>query len=92
MICPLCILDTENIEHTKFPFIWPTSFRDINSEIDFYMQISKYSMCLGFEVGLKYLKKCYVEVLGTERGSVVVTHETRIREVPGSNPVAVQPD
>ena len=30
------------------------------------------------------------EVL-TERGGSVVTHETRIREVPGSNPVAGQP-
>ena len=28
----------------------------------------------------------------TERGGSVVTHETRIREVPGSNPVADQPD
>ena len=27
----------------------------------------------------------------TERGGSVVTHETRIREVPGSNPVADQP-
>ena len=27
----------------------------------------------------------------TERGGSVVTHETRIREVPGSNPVASQP-
>ena len=27
----------------------------------------------------------------TERGGSVVTHETRIREVPGSNPVACQP-
>ena len=27
----------------------------------------------------------------TERGGSVVTHETRIREVPGSNPVAGQP-
>ena len=30
--------------------------------------------------------------LFTERGGSVVTHETRIREVPGSNPVADQPD
>ena len=28
----------------------------------------------------------------TERGGSVVTHETRIREVPGSNPGADQPD
>ena len=28
----------------------------------------------------------------TERGGPVVTHETRIREVPGSNPGADQPD
>ena len=28
----------------------------------------------------------------TERGGSVVTHETRIREVPGSNPCANQPD
>ena len=27
----------------------------------------------------------------TERGGSVVTHEIRIREVPGSNPVAGQP-
>ena len=27
----------------------------------------------------------------TERGGSVLTHETRIREVPGSNPVADQP-
>ena len=27
----------------------------------------------------------------TERGGSVVTHETRILEVPGSNPVAGQP-
>ena len=27
----------------------------------------------------------------TERGGSVVTHETRIREVPGSNPMASQP-
>ena len=27
----------------------------------------------------------------TERGGSLVTHETRIREVPGSNPVAGQP-
>ena len=27
----------------------------------------------------------------TERGGSVVTHETRIREVPGSNPVTRQP-
>ena len=30
--------------------------------------------------------------LSTERGVSVVTHETRIREVPGSNPGADQPD
>ena len=35
-------------------------------------------------VGLKYFM--------TERGGSVVTHETRIREVPGSNPGAEQPD
>ena len=28
----------------------------------------------------------------TERGGSVVTHETRIRKVPGSNPGADQPD
>ena len=28
----------------------------------------------------------------TERGGFVVTHETRIREVPGSNPGADQPE
>ena len=28
----------------------------------------------------------------TEQGGSVVTHETRIREVPGSNPGADQPD
>ena len=28
----------------------------------------------------------------TERGGSVVTHETRIQEVPGSNPGADQPD
>ena len=31
-------------------------------------------------------------LLPTERGGSVVTHETRIREVPGSNPGADQPD
>ena len=32
------------------------------------------------------------KVLSTERGGSVVTHETRIREVPGLNPGADQPD
>ena len=38
---------------------------------------------------------CFVNVKNTgspERGGSVVTHETRIREVPGSNPGADQPD
>ena len=30
-------------------------------------------------------------IIFTERGGSVVMHETRIREVPGSNPVAGQP-
>ena len=32
------------------------------------------------------------EINATERGGSVVTHEIRIREVPGSNPGADQPD
>ena len=32
------------------------------------------------------------QLIMTERGGSVVTHETRILEVPGSNPGADQPD
>ena len=37
-------------------------------------------------------KPCAENVFMTERGGSVVKHETRIREVPGSNPGADQPD
>ena len=33
-----------------------------------------------------------IQLHSTERGGSMVTHETRIREVPGSNPGADQPD
>ena len=35
---------------------------------------------------------CINNYIITERGGSVVTHETRIREVPGSNPGVDQPD
>ena len=39
---------------------------------------------------------CYIaqkhKKKGTERGGSMVMHETRIREIPGSNPGADQPD
>ena len=37
-------------------------------------------------------EKAEIRLKRTERGGSVVTHETRIREVPGSNPDADQPD
>ena len=39
-----------------------------------------------------FFSKESIKILNTERGGSVVTHETRIREVPGSNPGADQPD
>ena len=51
-------------------------------------------MCSTVENVLMYW--CWFEsrsvLIFTERGGSVVTHETRIREVPGSNPGADQPD
>ena len=49
------------------------------------------------DISLDFLPRCIgymrnnTKIL-TERGGSVVTHETRIREVPGSNPGSDQPD
>ena len=43
-------------------------------------------------ISFVFLRKCRNKTNKTERGGFVVTHETRIREVPGSNPAADQPD
>ena len=45
-----------------------------------------------FYKSLFFCKKCRNKTGKTERVGSVVTHETRIREVPGSNPGANQPD
>ena len=49
------------------------------------LNLSKLSITIAFFYNMKEQNNT------TERGGSVITHETRIREVPGSNPVAGQP-
>ena len=61
------------------------------------MLVEEYNACSSaLPFSNKLLKNAFVPELNvtiagtTERGGSAVTHETRIREVPGSNPVAGQ--